>query len=162
MRILRNSRSLERQAILRTRGVNLKLVVPDNPSENLRVAIIRDRVSELSSGLPGTVDSLIRRVSTITGIEPTVIRGESRTAEACWCRWAIMLVAREGGRTFEGIGRQLDGRDHTTVLHGCRRAKILERDDIAFGFLVEILREHQETLRRMKLTYGEAGEEEQE
>lgn len=42
-------------------------------------------------------------------------------------RQAAMLLARWEGFSFSRIGREIGGRDHTTVLKGCRAAE--ERAD---------------------------------
>jgi chromosomal replication initiator protein len=47
----------------------------------------------------------------------------SRTARVAWPRQVAMYLAREHTHeTLPAIGRQFGGRDHSTVLHACKRA----------------------------------------
>ncbi len=56
----------------------------------------------------------------------------TRVARIAWPRQLAMYLARElTGSSLPAIGRDFGGRDHTTVLHACRRAaaRIAEDDD---------------------------------
>jgi chromosomal replication initiator protein len=47
----------------------------------------------------------------------------SRSARVAWPRQLAMYISREiTGESLPAIGRHFGGRDHTTVLHACRRA----------------------------------------
>lgn len=121
---------------------------PPEPVNDIRVALVRDRVAEISSGIPGTIDSLVRQASRITGVDAELIRGTTRTADVCWVRYAIMLIARDERRSLTSIGHVLGGRDHSTVIKGIQRAKGLYEDDVAFAHLVDLLREYHAALPR--------------
>ncbi len=60
-----------------------------------------------------------------TRIEPAEIRGPARERNITHVRFAIMSVARSRGLSTPQIGRALGDRDHTTILHGLKRAKQL-------------------------------------
>lgn len=57
------------------------------------------------------------------GVSPEALRSPDRTARVAWARQVAMYLARElTDETLPSIGRAFGGRNHTTVLHACRRA----------------------------------------
>ena len=57
-----------------------------------------------------------------------------RSARVSWPRQLAMYLAREhSGATLPAIGRQFGGRDHSTVLYACRRARGRIANDPAAG-----------------------------
>jgi hypothetical protein len=48
--------------------------------------------------------------------------GASRESHVVHARWSIMLGLRRAGLSTPEIGRLLGNRDHSTVLHGIRKA----------------------------------------
>jgi chromosomal replication initiator protein len=57
------------------------------------------------------------------GITPAELISSSRTARVAWPRQVAMYLARElTDASLPAIGRQFGERDHTTVMHACRRA----------------------------------------
>ncbi|HLH13931.1 MAG TPA: chromosomal replication initiator protein DnaA [Solirubrobacteraceae bacterium] len=66
----------------------------------------------------------------------------TRSARVAWPRQLAMFLARElTGQSLPEIGRQFGGRDHTTVMHACRRATARIAED-------ESLREAVDNVRR--------------
>lgn len=64
----------------------------------------------------------------------------SRSPRITWPRQVAMYLARElTGQSLPAIGRQLGGRDHSTVLHACRRTASRIADDDSSRQLVEDL-----------------------
>lgn len=58
------------------------------------------------------------------------LRGPSRRRSVVTARGAAMYLARQlTARSLEQIGRHFGGRDHTTVLHGCRKTEQLLRTE---------------------------------
>jgi len=56
------------------------------------------------------------------GISPPELLSSSRAARVAWPRQLAMYLARElTGESLLAIGEQFGGRDHTTVLHACKR-----------------------------------------
>lgn len=56
------------------------------------------------------------------GITPEELLSSSRAARIAWPRQVAMYLARElTAESLPAIGRHFGGRDHTTVLHACRR-----------------------------------------
>ncbi|HEX8715307.1 MAG TPA: chromosomal replication initiator protein DnaA, partial [Solirubrobacteraceae bacterium] len=69
-------------------------------------------------------------VSDHFGLAPTDLLSSSRTSRVAWPRQLAMYLARElTGKSLPAIGRDFGGRDHTTVLHACRRAAARLADD---------------------------------
>ncbi|HEX5441864.1 MAG TPA: helix-turn-helix domain-containing protein, partial [Ktedonobacterales bacterium] len=58
------------------------------------------------------------------------LRGKSRNHQIAWARQVAMhLLREETDASLFAIGRQLGGRDHTTIMHGCARvAKAIAED----------------------------------
>lgn len=57
------------------------------------------------------------------GVSPEALRSPDRTARVAWARQVAMYLARElTDETLPAIGRAFGGRNHTTVMHACRRA----------------------------------------
>ncbi|MGO9488950.1 MAG: chromosomal replication initiator protein DnaA [Solirubrobacteraceae bacterium] len=65
------------------------------------------------------------------GVSAEELLSTSRVARVAWPRQVAMYLARElTGASLPAIGRQFGGRDHTTVMHACRRASArLSSDD---------------------------------
>lgn len=57
------------------------------------------------------------------GVSPEALNSPDRSARVAWARQVAMYLARElTDETLPAIGRAFGGRNHTTVLHACRRA----------------------------------------
>jgi chromosomal replication initiator protein len=67
------------------------------------------------------------------GLSSKELLSSSRTPRIAWPRQVAMYLARElTSESLPAIGRHFGGRDHTTVLHACRRtAKRIAEDDAA-------------------------------
>ncbi len=67
------------------------------------------------------------------GLSSKELISSSRTPRIAWPRQVAMYLARElTGESLPAIGRHFGGRDHTTVLHACRRtAKRIAEDEAA-------------------------------
>ena len=68
------------------------------------------------------------------------LRGKSRNHQIAWARQVAMhLLREETDASLFAIGRQLGGRDHTTIMHGCARvAKALTEDKQARQDLADL------------------------
>ena len=73
-------------------------------------------------------------------ISPAELLSSSRTQRLAWPRQLAMYLARElTGESLPSIGRHFGGRDHTTVMHACRRTSARIDDDEAARQAVEKL-----------------------
>ena len=63
------------------------------------------------------------------GLRPAVVRGPSRQRHVALARGVAMYLARElTSLSLERIGDYFGGRDHTTVLHACRKLTVRLED----------------------------------
>ncbi len=75
-------------------------------------------------------------------LSPEELLSASRTQRVVWPRQLAMYLARElTGESLPEIGRRFGGRDHTTVLHACRRTTSRLLTDDASRKAVEKLRQ---------------------
>jgi chromosomal replication initiator protein len=69
-----------------------------------------------------TVEEIQAATCERLGISPETLSSPDRTARVAWARQVAMYLARElTDATLPAIGRAFGGRNHTTVLHACRR-----------------------------------------
>ena len=74
-------------------------------------------------------------------LAPDELLSSSRAARITWPRQLAMFLAREQtGASLPAIGGAFGGRDHTTVLHACRRVDERAARDSAVGELLDQLR----------------------
>jgi chromosomal replication initiator protein len=81
---------------------------------------------------PPVVDD-IERAARAFGIPAADIRGSARHFKICRARWAAMLLMRRRGLSTTQIGNKIGKRDHTTVMHGLKRAEELMATDRDFA-----------------------------
>jgi chromosomal replication initiator protein len=81
-----------------------------------------------------TVTEIQARTAEAFGISVTELVSDSRAGAVAWPRQVAMYLARElTAQTLPAIGRAFGGRNHTTVLHACRRtAQRIAADREAF------------------------------
>lgn len=87
------------------------------------------------------IHRLTKLAAELTGIPYDELVGPGHRRDLCFTRFAVMLVAREHGKTLNQIGFVLHRIDHTTVRSGVHRAQALEVEDPDFAELVRLLRE---------------------
>jgi chromosomal replication initiator protein len=79
-------------------------------------------------------------VSEHFGLSIDELLSAQRAARVAWPRQLAMYLTRElTSESLPAIGRQFGGRDHTTVIHACRRAATRLTDDVAAREAVEKL-----------------------
>jgi len=79
---------------------------------------------------PPSVERIQDLVAQAYGLTREELVSPSRVARIAWPRQLAMYLAREHTReTLPAIGASFGGRDHTTVLHACRRAARRLGDD---------------------------------
>lgn len=84
--------------------------------------------------------SLIERAASAYCVRPTDVRSARRNTAAVRARWAVAWAAFRGtGYSYPRIARELGGRDHTTIMHGVKRADELRAQDPVFRALTDEL-----------------------
>lgn len=71
-----------------------------------------------------TLKELCRAAAAHFRIPVEAVTGDSRLQIYAWPRQMVMFLGRDMlGRSLPDIGAFLGGRDHTTILHGCREVE---------------------------------------
>jgi chromosomal replication initiator protein len=121
-------------------GVILRLALVNHPhfsrisvetaAEALRYYLSHQRAS---AGVPGIIQAVAREC----GVAPEDIRGKRRTSDLAWARQLSMFLARRTlNLSFPAIGKEFGGKDHSTVIHACRKVEALEKSDTTTSRLV--------------------------
>jgi len=95
--------------------------------------VLKDQVVESDQSKTPTVDIIQNLVSSYYNIHRADLVGKSRSRSLVHGRQVAMYLSRElTGETLISIGSQFGGRDHSTVLHSCRKIDVMikERRDI--------------------------------
>jgi chromosomal replication initiator protein len=70
------------------------------------------------------VDEIVKIVAGYYNMEPELIYDKTRKKEIVYVRQIIMYILREFFNiSYPGIGKEIGGRDHTTVMHSCEKVK---------------------------------------
>ena len=100
-------------------------------------ATVLDNLHPTGRPRPGTrrhsIAEIQAAVCAYFEVAPDELLSHTRAPRIAWPRQVAMYLARElTSESLPAIGRQFEGRDHTTVLHACRRtAARLRADDKA-------------------------------
>ena len=87
------------------------------------------------------VSTILKRVAAAFGVSEKEMLSTSRLREVLRPRQIAMYLARElTGLSLPRIGTAFDGRDHTTVLHACRKVEEEMTSDAMLAKRVEELR----------------------
>ncbi len=87
-----------------------------------------------------TIHRLVERAAQLTGLEISDLYSPCRQRHLSWVRFMVMLVANECGRSTTTIARGLGGLDHTSVMHGIKRAPSIADENPEYAELLKLLR----------------------
>lgn len=88
-----------------------------------------------------SIEEIQKKTAEFYKLELRELHSPRRARRVARPRQVAMYLARElTSRSLPDIGRRFGGRDHTTVLHACRRIEALCRADAVFQEEVEFLR----------------------
>lgn len=117
--------------------------IPEMSGLNRRVAVIEDILAGAREAEQGIMERMIAFVCAATGLRPTELISNRRSRVQAHGRFAIMWAAKRLTRySYPRIARALGGFDHSSVIHGCRRAEALRDEDPDFRALSDALIAH--------------------
>jgi len=111
-------------------------------------ACVQQWLSEQDSPAPLTLRTIAAAAAKLTGATLGQLRSPSRRTTHVRARGIAMLAARKLTSTSLGaIGREFGGRDHTTVMHACRKTEALLESDrelaLLWNELISSLKEYE-------------------
>ena len=89
-----------------------------------------------------SIEDIQRKIADFYKLDPREFQSQQRSRRVARPRQVAMFLAREiTMRSLPEIGRRFGGRDHTTVLHACRRIAALCEEDPTFKQEIEFLKQ---------------------
>jgi len=137
--------ALAAQFIASQRPKKLKLTPPAPPPEpepSAREVALRDWLSLAPAKALRRATSVIvlNTVCDRMGFSRVELIGECRTGDVVKARQiACWLMRKHSGISYPRIGGILGGRDHTTILHSCRKVDARKEADPDFAALLETM-----------------------
>lgn len=99
-------------------------------------------LAQQSNGQPVGLHEVGAATARFFRLKPSELRGPSRRQAVVAARGVAMFLARRlTNKSLDQIGQFFGGRDHTTVMYGCRQTEKLVKSDPAIGRAVEQLQE---------------------
>lgn len=81
---------------------------------------------------------VMKCVGEIFDVKLSEIKGDRRTAYVAQCRQIVMYILRnELGLPLERVAKEVNRKDHTTVLHACEKISSLRKKDSRFNERIE-------------------------
>jgi chromosomal replication initiator protein len=109
----------------------------ENPVEE---EAVRRFLEDRSEQRRPTVNKIAAHVARRFHLKAADLQGKTRRREVVQARGVAMLLARRlTGASYQAVGRHFGGRDHSTVMHACRRIAEQLKSDAALKRTVEEL-----------------------
>lgn len=110
-------------------------VLSRTTSQPLDVPTVAELFAEQAEASRPTVERIVARVSTCFHVQPRDLKSRRRSRQVLLPRQVGMYLARQLTRlSLEQIGACFGGRDHSTVLHACRKVEnALQKDPVLSG-----------------------------
>ena len=100
---------------------------------------VRDMFKEKAEFLP-SADVIIEEVCKFYNIENDALRGQGRTKDTALARqMAMYLIRRMTSLSLKEIGKEFEGRDHTTVMHSIERIENLMKSNAEVAEIIKDL-----------------------
>ena len=97
------------------------MVEREKPSLQVAQRAIRDIQNDVMP-IPMTIERIISEVARVYEVQPEDIHSKRRTANLSLARQVAMYCVREvTGMSYEAIGEEFSGRDHTTVIYAVQQ-----------------------------------------
>jgi chromosomal replication initiator protein len=115
------SRRLEGSA-RRLEGAIARLEALSRTPGPLDLRHVREAFAGEEEGGPPALERIVQCVARRFGVTPAKLRSKNRLRKVLLARQTAMYLARRhAGLSFQAIGKELGKRDHTTVMHACRK-----------------------------------------
>lgn len=115
----------------------LYMVSQVKPTIGVAQNVIKDIVTD-HQPIPVTVGKIISEVGKIYNIDPDDMRSQRRTANISQARKvAIYVIQDVTSMPYEAIGKEFNGRDHSTVVYAIKSVKEEMERDSGFRSIVE-------------------------
>ena len=105
------------------------------------IAVAQNVIKDIGTDhqpIPVTVDKIISEVAKIYNIEPDEMRSQRRTANISQARKvAIYVIQNVTELSYESIGQEFSGRDHSTMVYAIKSVKDEMERDSGFRSIVE-------------------------
>jgi chromosomal replication initiator protein len=122
-RVTENVRGLEAALIRVVAYASLTDAAIDLDLADKVLTDLYGRAARGAAAGPPSVERIQELVAEAFGVTREELLSSSRAARVTWPRQVAMYLAREHTReTLPAIGASFGGRDHSTVLHACKRA----------------------------------------
>jgi chromosomal replication initiator protein len=106
------------------------------------VAAVRRFLDDRNDRRRPTCGAIATQVAKRFRLKATDLQGKTRRREVVQARGVAMLLARQlTGASYEAVGRHFGGRDHSTVMHACRRTAEQVKTDPLLKQAIEELAE---------------------
>jgi chromosomal replication initiator protein len=118
----------------------LQLCEPADEDSRVDEQAVRRFLEERTEQRRPTVNKIAAHVARRFRLKATDLQGKTRRREVVQARGVAMLLARRlTGASYQAVGRHFGGRDHSTVMHACRRITEQLKSDPALKRTVEEL-----------------------
>lgn len=124
-------------------GAFTKLAVyADLTKKPVTVDVVSETIGQRRAGRKTSIEDIQRRTAEFYKLELRDLHSPQRSRRVARPRQVAMYLARElTERSLPEIGRRFGGRDHTTVLHACRRIAALCAEDPILKQEVDFLKD---------------------
>ena len=93
------------------------------PTITVAQNVIKDIVSD-HQPIPVTVEKIIGEVGRIYNVTPEEMRSQKRASNISYARKVAIYVIQEvTGMSYDSIGQEFNGRDHSTVVYAIKNIK---------------------------------------
>jgi len=100
----------------------------DSVDKETVIRAVKEMFKDRSDIVP-TADVIIEEVCKFYSIDPEALQGQARTKEISLARQIAMYqIRRMTNLSLKDIGKEFDGRDHTTVIHSIERVEKMVKE----------------------------------
>lgn len=109
--------------------------------DQLDERVLETAINRRTSDKTPTIETIAASSARYHGVKLADLRSPSRRRQVVTARGVAMVLARElTDISYQQIGAFFGGRDHTTVLHGCRQTALRSEQDEATKAAIDELR----------------------